>query len=61
MFQEFFISLFVNRVTRAVEKRSIKISLQKYWLFLTGGRYSEVPFFSKCGKWESIIVVIVDK
>jgi hypothetical protein len=27
MFQEFFISLFVKRVTRAVKKRSIKISL----------------------------------
>jgi hypothetical protein len=34
---------------------------KKYWPLLTGGRCSEVPLISKCGKLNSKIVVVVDK
>ncbi len=33
----------------------------KLWLLLKGGRYSEVPLYSKCGKRDVKKVVVVDK
>ncbi len=33
----------------------------KFWSLLTGNRCSEIPLYSKCGKWDARIVVVVDR
>jgi hypothetical protein len=54
----------MDKITTVVQSnlcRTTTIGTQKQWPLLTGGRFSEVIYVSKCSKWDLKMAVVVDR